>query len=222
MRYFLFLLVAALSNLACSTKENNAGTSSNTNTPSPPVVSSAAMDGDFPAPIPEVSLTDFKRNSDGSGLAGIPRPMKIEKPPKGLYFTYQYFRAHVLPREDRTGEDINVYQPTGGLAYIGGGEATYYAGIYNQFLLLDVGTSASQREIMAVNMVTGDTTHRAAYHGDYAAMRGNYLIYLSREPSGESCTAKGNIEGKMHRTIWVNLDTGRSKESTQRVCLYVE
>jgi len=222
MRHLLFALLAVLSMMACNSKENNSGKETVGGAPSAPAVSSAPLDRDFPAPIPEVDLSGFARNRDGSGLAGIPRPLKIEKPPRGLYFTYEYFRAHVLPKEGGAGEDINVYQPTGGLAYIGGGEATYYAGIYNQFLLLDIGTGASRREIMAINMVTGDTTHRAAYHGDYAAMRGNYLIYLSQTPDGESCTAKGNMEGKIHRTTWVNLDTGRAKESPQRVCLYVE
>ncbi len=223
MRYIVFVLLFTVVGVACTSGEKPAGAASDVQSvPTVPPAGAASADYDFPNPLPEVDLAGFQRNRDGSGLAGIPRPMKIEKPPKGLYFTYEYFRAHVLPRQGGPGEDINVYQPAGGLAYIGGGEATYYSGIYNQFLLLDVGTGAAQREIMAVNMVTGDTTHRAAYYGDYALMRGNYLIYLSQDPSGEDCTAKGNLQGKMHRTIWVNLDTGRSKESTQRVCLYVE
>lgn len=173
--------------------------------------------------LPVLELSYFQPNKDGSGMAGVPRPDKVEKPPKGKLISYQYFRAHVIPRTAGPGEDINVYQPEGGLAYIGGGEATYYAGIYNQYLLLDVGTAASKRQIMAINMVSGDTVYRADYHGDYAAMYGQYLVHLSADPNAPDCQVKGkNLTGKMHRAYWVNLVSAKPKASAQQECLYVE
>lgn len=173
--------------------------------------------------LPILELGYFQPNKDGSGIAGVPRPDKVEKPPKGKLISYQYFRAHVIPRTDGPGEDINVYQPEGGLAYIGGGEATYYAGIFNQYLLLDVGTSASLRQIMAVNMVSGDTVYRADYHGNYVAMYGQYLVHLSATSDAPECQVKGqNLPGKMHRAYWVNLVSAKPKVSAQQECLYVE
>ncbi len=225
MRNFAFFLAFAALVASC----NKAPRSQD----APPAGVPAAPDVQVPAPtpsdeelflpnLPVLELSYFKRNKDGSGLAGIPKPESIEKPPKGKLINYKYFKAHVIPRTEGTGEDINVYQPTGGLAYVSGGEATYYAGIYNQYLIMDIGTGASLREIMVINMISGDTTYRADYHGDYAAMYGQYLVHLSPDPSGETCTAKGNQQGKMHRAIWVNLSAARTKVSPQRECLYVE
>lgn len=173
--------------------------------------------------LPVLELSYFQPNKDGSGIAGVPRPDKVEKPPQGKLISYQYFRAHVIPRTGSTGEDINVYQPEGGLAYVGGGEATYYAGIYNQYLLLDVGTAASKRQIMAINMVSGDTVYRADYHGDYVAMYGQYLVHLSAPPDAPDCQTKGKkLSGKIHRAYWANLVSARPKVSAQQECLYVE
>ncbi len=222
MRHTGFLFLLAFLAFSCGSRESSSTTPP---TEAPATQSPAPSDSDgelFLPNLPVLELSYFQKNKDGSGLAGIPKPDKVEKPPKGKLISYKYFRAHVIPRENGPGEDINIYQPTGGLAYVGGGEATYYAGIYNQYLLLDVGTGASQREIMVVNMVSGDTTYRADYHGDYAAMYGQYLVHMSLDPEGGPCKLQGNREGKMHRAVWVNLVAARAKVSPQRECLYVE
>lgn len=229
MRHIIILLVPALIFTACRQNQSD-----NTTTVAPPTpqntieqpASAPAADlgsaEDTPN-LPVLELSYFQPNKDGSGIAGVPRPNTVEKPPKGKLINYKYFRAHVIPRADGPGEDINVYQPEGGLAYIGGGEATYYAGIYDQYLLLDVGTSASLRQIMAVNMISGDTVYRADYHGDYVAMYGQYLVHLSADPNAAECQVKGkNLSGKMHRAYWVNLVSAKPKASAQLECLYVE
>lgn len=229
MRLILLLLTTTMMMAAC--RQNS---SKNTTVVVPPTpqntieqpASAAAAElsaAEETPNLPVLELDYFQPNKDGSGIAGVPRPDKVEKPPKGKLISYQYFRAHVIPRSDGPGEDINVYQPEGGLAYIGGGEATYYAGIYNQYLLLDVGTAASKRQIMAINMVSGDTVYRADYHGDYAAMYGQYLVHLSAAPNAPDCEVKGqNLQGKIHRAYWVNLVSAKPKASAQQECLYVE
>lgn len=224
MRHFAFFLLLAAFLASCGNRDaGNTATAPDTQAAAPeapPVV--APVEDDFLPNLPALELSYFRPNADGSGLAGVPRPSKIEKPPKGMYITYEYFRAHAFPREDGPGEQINVYQPTGGMAFQAGGEGVYYAGIYNQYLLLDVGTGASQREIMVLNMITLDTTYRAGYHGDYAAMYGQYLVHLSASDDAEPCTAKRNLPGKMHTAVWFNMATGKAKRSTQQECLYVE
>lgn len=217
MRYTL-LIALSISLLAFACKQGGNSTSSDAAQSAP---ATPAGEEELPN-LPSLELSYFKRNADGSGLNGIPRPDSIQKPPKGKLFNYKYFRAHVIPREGSPGEDINVYQPTGGLAYVGGGEATYYAGIYNQYLLLDVGTGASKRDIMVINMVSGDTTYRAAYHGDYAALYGEYLVHLSPTPTNEDCLLSNGLKGKMHQAVWAKLSSPRPKVSPQRECLYVE
>jgi len=221
MRYIAFYLLLAALVFSCGNRESTSSASTTELAAETPVVTETEEDAFLPN-LPALELSYFQPNKDGSGMAGIPKPQKVEKPPKGKLISYQYFKAHVIPRADGPGEDINVYQPTGGLAYVGGGEAVYYAGIYNQYLLLDVGTGASLREIMVINMVEGDTAYRADYHGDYAAMYGQYLVHLSPDPSGEACSAKGNLPGKMHRAVWMNMATGKTKYSPQKECLYVE
>ncbi len=216
------LIALLISILAFACKQGGSSASSDANA-SPAQASSEAPANEEELPnLPTLERSYFKRNADGSGLNGIPRPDSIQKPPKGKLFNYKYFRAHVIPRESSPGEDINVYQPTGGLAYVGGGEATYYAGIYNQYLLLDVGTSASKRDIVVINMVSGDTTYRAAYHGDYAALYGEYLVHLSPTPANEDCTLSNGLKGKTHQAVWAKLSSPRPKVSPQRECLYVE
>ncbi|HRK83808.1 MAG TPA: hypothetical protein PLZ12_20360 [Saprospiraceae bacterium] len=229
MRYAILLLAAVITMTAC--RQNSPDTTTVVAPPTPqntieqPASAASADLGsaeDTPN-LPVLELSYFQPNKDGSGIAGVPRPDKVEKPPKGKLISYKYFKAHIIPRADGPGEDINVYQPEGGLAYIGGGEAAYYAGIYNQYLLLDVGTSASKRQIMAINMVSGDTTYRADYHGDYVAMYGQYLVHLSADPNASDCQVKGkNLPGKMHRAYWVNLVSAKPKASAQQECLYVE
>lgn len=224
MRQIAFSLLLVFLAASCGNRESASSKDSTTDTaPSAgaPQVTVPQND-EFLPNLPVLEPGYFKPNADGSGLAGIPRPSKVEKPPKGKFITYEYFRAHVFPREEGPGEQINVYQPTGGMAFVAGGDAVYYAGIYNQYLLLDVGTGASQREIMVLSMITGDTIYRADYHGDYAAMYGQYLVHLSADADAEPCKTAKNLPGKMHTAVWMNMANGKVKRSSQQECLYVE
>jgi hypothetical protein len=209
-----FLLAGVLS--ACGNRESSG--SSDADEKSYKVLTE---DEYFPASFPKVELSYFSAKQDGSGWQGTERPKKIEQPPKGKVFTYEHFTIHAIPREG-TGEDINVYQPGGGLAMVSGGEGVYFAGLHKQYLLLDLGAGASLRELMAVNLISGETTFRAAYHGDYAAMRGEYVVYLRPEENAESCTTDKGLSGKQHRMMWLNLTLGLAKAADQVECLYVE
>jgi ABC-type Zn uptake system ZnuABC Zn-binding protein ZnuA len=219
MRFLVMLMVAALLHVSCSNTPKasaNENTASVTTTPSMP-------QEEFLPDLPTLELSYFALNKDGSGMAGVPKPVKVQQPPTGMLYSYPYFEAHVIPRKEGPGEDINVYQPnTGGMAYMGGGEAVYYRGIYNQYLLLDVGSSASRRELMIINMITGDTTYRAEKHSDFAAMYGQYVVHLSPDREGKTCTTAAGQAGQAYRAIWVNPDNKQTKVSAQRECLYVE
>lgn len=209
-----FLLAGLLA--ACGNRESSS--SADTAEPSYKVLTE---DEYFPASFPKVELSYFSAKPDGSGWQGTERPKKIEQPPKGKVFVYEHFTIHAIPREG-TGEDINVYQPGGGLAMQSGGEGTYFAGLHKQYLLLDLGTGASLREFMALNLISGEITHRALYHGDYAAMRGEYVVYLQPEEDAETCNTDKGLTGKKHRMMWLNLTLAMAKASDQVECLYVE
>lgn len=208
-----FLLAGLLG--ACGNREPSGSSSAE------PSYKVLTEDEYFPAEFPKVELSYFSSKQDGSGWQGTERPKKIEQPPKGKVFVYEHFTIHTIPREG-TGEDINVYQPGGGLAMQSGGEGAYFAGLHKQYLLLDLGTGASLREFMALNLISGEITHRALYHGNYAAMRGEYVVYLQPEEGAETCTAEKGLSGKKHRMKWLNLTLGLAKASDQEECLYVE
>ena len=219
MRLPVMLIAIALLHVSCSNQPSasaNKDAAPATSAPAPP-------QEEFLPDLPTLELSYFALNPDGSGMAGIPKPIKVQKPPTGMLYSYPYFEAHVIPRKEGPGEYINVYQPnTGGMAYQGGGEAVYYRGIYNQYLLLDVGTSASRREVMVINMITGDTTYRAEKHSDFAAMYGQYIVHLSPDPEGTSCTTSSGQRGQRYRAVWINPSNKQTKVSAQRECLYVE
>lgn len=130
------------------------------------------------------------------------------------------YSVKVQERWDMVGEDIFVYDDSGklSLSLQDQNQPQYLFALYDNYIILDSGTSASNREMLVYNIPSGKVIFKTDYYPweNWLVLNDNIITYYKQIPDSllwdyklpecETEYDNGYIE-KYGYTIWENMDT---------------
>ncbi len=129
------------------------------------------------------------------------------------------YSVKVQERWDMVGEDIFVYDDSGklSLSLQDQNQPQYLFALYDNYIILDSGTSASNREMLVYNIPSGKVIFKTDYYPweNWLVLNDNIITYYKQIPDSllwdyklpecETEYDNGYIE-KYGYTIWENMD----------------
>ena len=129
------------------------------------------------------------------------------------------YSVKVQERWDMVGEDIFVYDDSGklSLSLQDQNQPQYLFALYDNYIILDSGTSASNREMLVYNIPSGKVIFKTDYYPweNWLVLNDNIITYYKQIPDSllwdyklpecETEYDNGYIE-KYGYTIWKNMD----------------